>query len=229
MAKSTFKVLFYVNDSKEKNGIVPIMRRITKNGTVVQFRCKRTISKELWDAQGNKAKGKSMEARGTNLALDNIKAQIIKHYQRISDREAYVTAKMVRNAYHGLGGEYETLLGVFDKENEVFKKRVRKDRVRATFIARIRARNHVAAFIRSRYKRNDIPMPELTLDQVRAIRIVLSGTHEDMMKIQNKRILDEWCETTCNGCTAHSAGRTPFRQCCTWTNTRRTSMQRSYR
>ena len=56
MARSTFKVLFYVNGSKEKNGIV---------------------------VKGNKAKGKSREARDINLALDNIKAQIIKHYQRI--------------------------------------------------------------------------------------------------------------------------------------------------
>ena len=147
MVRSTFKVLFYVNGSKEKNGIVPIMGRVTINGTVAQFSCKRTIPKELWDAKGNKAKGKSMEARETNLALDNIKAQIIKHYQRISDRETYVTAEMVRNAYQGLGGEYETLLGAFDKENEVFKKRVGKDRVRATYMARVRARNHVAAFI----------------------------------------------------------------------------------
>ena len=116
MARSTFKVLFYVNGSKEKNGIVPIMGRVTINGTVAQFSCKRTIPKELWDAKGNKAKGKSMEARETNLALDNIKAQIIKHYQRISDREAYVTAEMVRNAYQGLGGEYETLLGAFDRK-----------------------------------------------------------------------------------------------------------------
>lgn len=45
--------------------------------------------------------------------LDNIKAQNIKHYQRISDREAYVTAEMVRNAYQGVGTEYETLLGAF--------------------------------------------------------------------------------------------------------------------
>ncbi len=37
MARSTFKVLFYVNGSKEKNGIVPIMGRVTINGTVAQF------------------------------------------------------------------------------------------------------------------------------------------------------------------------------------------------
>ena len=98
MTRSTFRLLFYVNGSKEKNGIVPIMGRVTINGTVAQFSCKRSIAKKLWDAKGNRAKGKSREARETNLALDNIKAQIIKHYQRISDREAFVTAEMVRNA-----------------------------------------------------------------------------------------------------------------------------------
>ena len=33
--RSTFKVLFYVNGSKEKNGIVPIMGRVTINGSVL--------------------------------------------------------------------------------------------------------------------------------------------------------------------------------------------------
>ena len=99
MARSTFKVLLYVNGSKEKNGIVPIMGRVTINGTVVQFSCKQSVPKTLWDIKGNRAKGKSKEAWDINLALDNIKAQIIKHYQRISDREAFVTAEMVRNAY----------------------------------------------------------------------------------------------------------------------------------
>ena len=101
--RSTFKVLFYVNASKEKNGVVPIMGRVTINGSVAQFSCKLTIAKTMWDAKGNRAKGKSKESRDINLALDSIKAQIIKHYQRISDREAYVTAEMVRNAYQGIG------------------------------------------------------------------------------------------------------------------------------
>ena len=34
---------------------------------------------------------------------------------------------------------------------------------------------------------------KITPDQVRAIRIVLSGTHEDMMKVQDGGRLDEWC------------------------------------
>ena len=174
MARSTFKVLFYVNGSKEKNGIVPIMGRVTINGSVAQFSCKQTIPKTLWDAKGNRAKGKSIEARDINHALDNIKAQIIKHYQRISDREAYVTAEMVRNAYQGIGSEYETLLGAFDKDNATFQKRVGTDRVKGTYMARVRARNHVAAFIRANYKRSDLSMLELTPDFIKEFAVFLS-------------------------------------------------------
>ena len=174
MTRSTFRVLFYANGSKEKNGIVPIMGWVTINGTVAQFSCKRSIAKELWDAKGNRAKGKSREARETNLALDNIKAQIIKHYQRISDREAYVTAEMVRNAYQGIGSEYETLLGAFDKDNATFQKRVGTDRVKGTYMARVRARNHVAAFIKANYKRSDLSMLELTPDFIKEFAVFLS-------------------------------------------------------
>ena len=35
---------------------------------------------------------------------------------------------------------------------------------------------------------------KVTPDQVRAIRIVLSGTHEDMIRVQDEGRLNEWCE-----------------------------------
>ena len=164
MARSTFKVLFYVNGSKEKNGIVPIMGRVTTNGTIAQFSCKQSISKELWDAKGNRAKGKSREAVAVNYALDNIKAQITKHDQRLSDREAFVTAEMVRNAYQGIGTEYETLLRAFDKENEAFAKRAGKDRSKRTYQKYLTVRKYVAEFIKKHYKRTDMGMNELTED-----------------------------------------------------------------
>lgn len=165
--RSTFKTVFYVNASKEKNGIVPIMGRVTINGTIAQFSCKQTIPKTLWDAKGNRAKGKSKEAQAVNFALENIKAQITKHYQRISDREAYATAEMVRNAYQGIGTEYETLLRALDKENEAFSKRVGKDRSLNTYRKHLIVRKYVAEFIKKQYKRNDLGMNELTEDFIR--------------------------------------------------------------
>lgn len=42
-------------------------------------------------------------------------------------------------------------------------------------MARVRARNHVAAFIRSHYKRNDISIPELTSDFIKEFAVFLSN------------------------------------------------------
>ena len=163
-----------MNGSKEKNGIVPIMGRVTINGTVAQFSCKRTIPRELWDVRGNRAKGKSKEAIATNLSLDNIKAQIIKHYQRLSDREAFVTAEMVRNAYQGLGSEYDTLLKSFDRDCASLIKRVGKDRSMGTYKVMLRARNNTEKFIRYKYNRSDMSMQELTPDFIRDFAVYLS-------------------------------------------------------
>ena len=149
------------------------MGRVTINGTTAQFSCKRSIPMELWDTKGNCAKGKSKEAREINFALDDIKAQIIKHYQRLSDREAYVTAEMVRNAFQGIGNEYETLLGAFDKDNANFKLRCGKDRAYSSYKVFVRNRNYVADFIKSHYKRKDISMLELVPDFIKEFSIYL--------------------------------------------------------
>ena len=175
MSRSTFSVLFYANKSKVKNGIVPVMGRITINGTQSQFSCKRSIPLSLWDAKGNCAKGRSREALDLNRDLDNIKAQIIKHYQHLSDREAFVTAEMVRNAYQGFGSEYETLLGAFDKDIANLKRRVGKDRALGTYKLQVRSRNYVADFLQMNFRRTDISMQELTPDFIKEFAVYLSN------------------------------------------------------
>ena len=177
--RSTFKILFYANKGKEKDGIVPITGRITINGTQCQFSCKHSISLAMWDVKGNCAKGRSKEAMQINRDLDNIKAQIIKHYQHLSDREAFVTAEMVRNSYQGFGSEYETLLNAFDKDIASLKKRVGKDRVASTLWAMQRSRKDVADFLQSNLRRTDISMLLLTPEFIKDFAAYLS-THRGL-------------------------------------------------
>jgi len=171
--RNTFKVLFYVNSSKEKNGVAPIFGRITVNGQVAQFSCKQSVALSLWDAKANRAKGKGAEAQKINHALDKIKAKIIEHYGQIKEREGFATAEMVRNTYQGIGNEYETLLSAFDKHNADFSRRVGKDRSKGTYQKYCIVRNHLANFIGSYYKRKDIAMKELTEDFIRQFDIYL--------------------------------------------------------
>ncbi len=53
MQRSTFKVLFYVKRQSEKHGQVPVMGRITINGTMSQFSSKLSVRSSLWDAKAN--------------------------------------------------------------------------------------------------------------------------------------------------------------------------------
>ena len=153
------------------------MGRVTINGTIAQFSCKLSVTKAIWDAKGNRAKGRSKEANEVNFALDNIKAQIAKHYQRLSDREAFVTAEMVRNAYQGIGTEYETLLRAFDKENAAFAQRVGKDRAVRTYRKYLTVRKYVAEFIKFQYKRSDMSMNELTEEFIRDFCLLFEECH----------------------------------------------------
>lgn len=74
--RATFKILFFVNRSKGKNGIVPIMGRVTINGSKAQFSCRHSVAVGMWDTKANRVKGKSKEARDINFALDNIKRSL---------------------------------------------------------------------------------------------------------------------------------------------------------
>ena len=71
---TTYKCDFHENlawhgkkKSKERNGIVPIMERVTINGTIAQFSCKKSVTMAICDAKGNRAIGKSKEAKKVNL------------------------------------------------------------------------------------------------------------------------------------------------------------------
>ena len=94
MQRSTFKVLFYVKRQSEKSGQVPVMGRITINGTMSQFSCKLSVRSSLWDAKANKAAGRSLESQRINEKLENIKTNIGKQYRK------YPLKYMLFKIYH---------------------------------------------------------------------------------------------------------------------------------
>lgn len=61
--KSTFSIIFYLKRQVvKKDGTVPVMGRITVDGTQAQFSCKVTANPDLWDTKGGRMKGKSAMA-----------------------------------------------------------------------------------------------------------------------------------------------------------------------
>ena len=67
-----------------------------------------------------KAAGKSLESQRINEKLESIKTNIGKQYQCLCDRDSYVTAEKVRNAFLGMGDDCRLLLQTFDEYQVVF-------------------------------------------------------------------------------------------------------------
>ncbi|KAA6339219.1 Tyrosine recombinase XerC [termite gut metagenome] len=161
MQRSTFKVLFYLKKNSLKDGKAPIMGRITVNGTIAQFSCKLNIKPSLWDTKANHAEGKSIEAQKINQKLDNIRTQIGKQYQSICDKDNFVSAEKVKNAYLGFGDEFRTFLSIADEFYESFSKLVGKDRTDGSYEQLLINRRRVEMFLRDRYGLSDIPVREI--------------------------------------------------------------------
>lgn len=74
MRRSTFKILFYVNKQRMKEGRIPVYARLTVNGQSTFVNCRVTLPPALWDSKANKAVGKSHEAQTVNRKLEHIRA-----------------------------------------------------------------------------------------------------------------------------------------------------------
>ena len=124
--KSTFKVLFYLKkNNPRKNSFVPVMCRITIDGTISQFSCKLDVEPKLWETSAGRMTGRSDHSVHANRMLDRIRIGITKHYHEIFEREGYVDAEKVRSAYLGLDSKRETLLSVYADFLSAFEKSYR--------------------------------------------------------------------------------------------------------
>ena len=52
MSRATFKILFYLKrNAPKKNGLIPVMCRITVNGKIAQFSCKLDVEEKMWSVE----------------------------------------------------------------------------------------------------------------------------------------------------------------------------------
>lgn len=162
--KSTFSTIFYLKrQAARKDGTVPVMGRITVDGTQTQFSCKITIDPKVWDTKSGRAIGRSAAAIETNRMLDNMRVSINKHYREIIDRDNYVTAEKVKNAFLGLEHRCRTLLQVFKQHNEDYEKMYEAGmKAKATLLKYQCVYRHLEEFIYQRYHVRDIALKELT-------------------------------------------------------------------
>jgi len=157
--KSTLNVLFFLKlDKAKKNGLVPIHARITIDGKLTQFYTKLDIEEKKW--KSGRPIGKSAEANGVNSTLNEIRARIHTLYHEMQQRDGYVTAERVKNAFLGKGEK--TIITFFEEHNQQFNLKVGNNiSTHKTYTRYELTKSRLIEFMKDKYKVSDMPIREM--------------------------------------------------------------------
>lgn len=161
--KSTFRILFYLKRKVIKmDGTVPIMCRITVNGTITSFSCKLNVKPKQWNVKEGKTFGRNADDRLLNNQIKVIRKSICRHYEDIFNGIGPLTAERVKIAYLGLDRYNRTLLQVFENHNKEYEQLV-KNGVRefSTYRKYCYVYKYLEEFLYYRYKLKDIALIDI--------------------------------------------------------------------
>lgn len=148
MVYSTFAVLFYINRQKiKKNGMCPLMGRISINAEIAQFSAGIDVDPSLWDAKAYRLTGRSRHAAEVNYQINQLTDKINRYYKQILDEQGYITAELVKNAISGISRKKENLLELFREHNEEYAKQVGVTRSLESFRNYLSVYNQVTHFL----------------------------------------------------------------------------------
>ena len=177
MKTSKFKVLLYLKKSSpNKQGLVPIMGRITLERSMAQFSCKLSCDESLWNARESRLNGKSKEAVVTNSKLDKLLLSIHEAYNTLNDRNNPFNATDVKNLFQGSMDTQMTLLRLYDEHIADIKSRIGIDYSHRTLPNYLYARQRLEEFIKKRFNSSDLAFSQLNEQFIRE--------HQDFLVIE---------------------------------------------
>ena len=162
MKRATFTILFFIKRSKLlKTGEAPVYLRITSNGDSSEISIKRSIKPSLWDTARNKAKGTSPEATEINDYLTSIRGQLFMHQRELQEAGKQITAKVLLNAFLGIGEKQWSLVELFEEHNNNVKQLIGKEFSPLTLQRYDAALKHIRNYCTVQYNNEKLPLSEV--------------------------------------------------------------------
>lgn len=160
----------------DEHGMANIYLRITLDGRRAECSIHRKIHSSEWNSKTQLALGNSMVSQEVNRELGVIKNKIylIQHqFQRV---EKEYTAIDLRDTYLGKGKTLKMLLDIFQEHNDKVESLIGKDFAAGTAERYRTCKKHVTAFIKKKYKKNDIPVQDVDHKFITGLEYYLKTT-----------------------------------------------------
>ena len=175
----SFSQLFYLKGKHFQRDVkVPIYLRLTVNGQRTELSISRKVDPEKWNARTGKMKGTNLEANEMNSYLDTVRNKINKIHAQLIDENKPFTFSDIKNLYVGKGEKLKMLIKLFDEHNQQMEKLVGIEFALGTYKRYHTTRSHVAEYIKSEYRKNDIPVQDVDLKFIKGFEYFLKVSKE---------------------------------------------------
>ena len=185
--RSRIVFLFYIKRTKLlQNGEAPIYLKIKVDKTSAELAVLRSIDPKLWNVEKNGANGTTKAANEINDYIAHIRQQLSEHLAKVRNEGQEITATRLKNSFLGVNPEDKSIAAVFAEHNKSVKMLIGKDYAQATHQRYETCLSHLRAYIKEKYKTEDIPLSKLDPDFVKGyelyLKTVRSCNHNSAMK-----------------------------------------------
>lgn len=154
---NTLGITFYLKKCKARDGKAPIYLRITVDGRRCDVALKKDIEIKNWNNGKGIAKGKTDEIAHLNSYLEQLRSQVVVHYQDMQLKKKIITAEALKNLFCGVDEKEHSLMNLIDYHNNELGASLEpntKKHYRTT-------RKFVLQFLKEKYKASDIYLSQL--------------------------------------------------------------------
>ncbi len=190
------KVLFWLHRCKKnKDGLVPLILRISFQNTKKNKATGYYINPDQWNVEKQRLKGNKVDANDINEWINSVLAKI-SSISRNSVQDNNVHLPSIMETLFSKVKDEPTLLQVIAEHNQEMKTRVHKDFSYSTYEKYVFTQNKIKAFIEDVLKKKDILLRDITtkfiMDFDHYLRVHDNNQHNTAVKycLNLKRVLN---------------------------------------
>jgi site-specific recombinase XerD len=177
MKQETFSVLFFTTKKRVlKNGEVPVLLRVTINGSSAECRIQRSVPVHLWNQAKGFSKGKDPKSLELNDYIRSLNLKLLTIHKELSLKEAHFTPNLLLDMLFGKvesDDHKRNLLAYFRSHADDCRKLIGIDYAYSTINRYDNCIKSLEAMIQRDYGKDDISFNELNGEFIRKYEIYL--------------------------------------------------------
>ncbi|MFH2141985.1 MAG: site-specific integrase [Bacteroidota bacterium] len=164
--RNTFSLSFFTKKHRIKeNGEMPLYLRISINAKRLEMSLHRNIDSSIWNVQNNTIIGAIKKAQDLRSYIYSITATIFEHHKHLRESGKDITPEVLRNAFLGIEEDKgKKILELYQEHNNRIKQLIGIDYSPETVERYETSLMHTRAFIKKKYKKDDLYLRELNLE-----------------------------------------------------------------